>query len=271
MRHVILRDDDTNALTPVSCLEQLYRPFLERGLPVNLAAIPNVATGTIRADGRPEEYLAGKNGSVSPTLPIGENLELTRYLLDNPGYHVAQHGCRHDYFEFDGIARQAAADRLEQGTELLMKAGFPRPKAFVAPYDKFSRAALGEAAKRFPVLSGGWYESRRVPYSWLPRYFSKKLFHRSHWRVGTALLLSHPGCILSRDRPRESMLAEVKRAVQSGGLTVLVTHWWEYFPGGRPDSAFIECLHQTASYLADDPEIRVISLGELAGSRMRLN
>ena len=35
MRYVILRDDDTNALTPVDCLERLYRPFLNRGLPVN--------------------------------------------------------------------------------------------------------------------------------------------------------------------------------------------------------------------------------------------
>ena len=42
MRYVILRDDDTNALTPVECLEKLYRPFLARGLPVNLATVPEV-------------------------------------------------------------------------------------------------------------------------------------------------------------------------------------------------------------------------------------
>jgi len=42
MRYVILRDDDTNALTPIECLETLYRPFLARGLPVNLATIPEV-------------------------------------------------------------------------------------------------------------------------------------------------------------------------------------------------------------------------------------
>ena len=45
MRYVILRDDDTNALTPVACLERLYRPFLDRGLPVSLAAIPEVSLG----------------------------------------------------------------------------------------------------------------------------------------------------------------------------------------------------------------------------------
>ena len=30
MRHVILRDDDTNALTPVECLDRLYSPKSRR-------------------------------------------------------------------------------------------------------------------------------------------------------------------------------------------------------------------------------------------------
>jgi hypothetical protein len=34
MHYVILRDDDTCAYTPPACLERLYRPFLERGMPV---------------------------------------------------------------------------------------------------------------------------------------------------------------------------------------------------------------------------------------------
>jgi len=52
MHYVILRDDDTNALTPVECLEQLYRPFLDRDLPVSLAVIPNVRTDTISPTAR---------------------------------------------------------------------------------------------------------------------------------------------------------------------------------------------------------------------------
>ena len=71
MRYVIIRDDDTNALTPVSCLEQLYRPFLERGLPVNLATIPEVALDTSLEDGKPEGFLAYRNGTTSRTVPIG--------------------------------------------------------------------------------------------------------------------------------------------------------------------------------------------------------
>src|SRR5436190_17389012 len=57
MRYVILRDDDTNALTPVDCLERLYRPFLDRGFPVNLAVIPEVRTDAVGPDGRREGFL----------------------------------------------------------------------------------------------------------------------------------------------------------------------------------------------------------------------
>jgi len=57
MRYVILRDDDTNALTPPECLEWLYRPFLDRGLPVNLATIPAVSLDAKRPDGKPEGFL----------------------------------------------------------------------------------------------------------------------------------------------------------------------------------------------------------------------
>ena len=59
MRTVIIRDDDTNALTPVDCLERLYRPFLVRGLPVNLATIPEVRTDVRLPNftSRPEMYI----------------------------------------------------------------------------------------------------------------------------------------------------------------------------------------------------------------------
>src|SRR4051812_44546912 len=116
MRYVILRDDDTNALTPVDCLERLYRPFLDRRLPVNLAVIPNVATDTTLPDGQLEGFLLARNGIKEPTVPIGGNPQLVRYLLENPGFGIVQHGFRHDYFEFDRVSEDEVVERLEQGT-----------------------------------------------------------------------------------------------------------------------------------------------------------
>src|SRR5258705_13934422 len=111
-----------------------------------------------------------------------------------------------------------------------MQAGFPRPQTFVAPHDKFSRASLFAAAKSFPILSSGWYELKRLPVAWWPRYAFKKFSGAAHWSTGSNMLLTHPGCLLSAQRSRHSMLSEVKREVGARRLTVLVTHWWEYFP-----------------------------------------
>src|SRR5437870_3824758 len=76
MRYVILRDDDTNALTPVDCLERLYRPFLDRGLPVNLATIAKVRTDTTGAGGALEGYLVARDrfAVTLKTLPSGRNI-----------------------------------------------------------------------------------------------------------------------------------------------------------------------------------------------------
>jgi len=340
MHYVIIRDDDTNALTPVEYLERLYRPFLDRGLPVNLAVIPNVATGTRMPDGRLEGYLtAGSQNELSAVsldpnalhrgqgedsankdsvlrshsipfqvngppfsererercgevkahvqtkaiassersrqtagnLPIATNRPLVSYLLENRGYHVAQHGYRHDYWEFDRLPTAEIGARLDQGTELLVEAGFRRPETFVAPYDKLSRGSLLEVARRFSVLSTGWFELRRLPVAWWPRYANKKFQTMPHWQIGHTRLLTHPGCLLSYMRPCSTMFENIIQHIHDQHLTVLVTHWWEYFRNGQPDGPLIEVLHQTGDYMATHPEIKVISFSELLDGSVSLN
>jgi hypothetical protein len=271
MRYVIIRDDDTNALTPAECLERLYRPFLDRGLPVNLATIPAVATDARKADGQPEGFLLKKDGCTESTVPIGANHQLTRYILDNPGYRVVQHGCHHDFLEFDRRDTGEITQRLDTGTRLLMEAGFERPQTFVAPYDKLSRESLREVRKRFRVLSTGWFELRRLPYGWWPKYALKKLRQSSHWSVDRTLLLTHPGCLLSCHRNYCTMLGGILHHVNNRPLTVLVTHWWEYFRNGGPDEPFIDFLHETATYLATHPQVKVVSFSDLVTQNIPLN
>jgi hypothetical protein len=265
MRYILLRDDDTNALTPVECLETLYRPFLARGLPVNLATIPEVRVDARTPDGAREGFLPRAPNPAAETVPLAENGTLTRYLHDNPGYEIVQHGCYHDTFEFDFHDRREIVRRLDRGRQRLREAGFAHVNAFVAPHDKLSRVAYEEVAQRFRVISTGWFEWRRLPLSWRLRYLLKKFSGRPHWRVGRTQLLSHPGCLLSYTRQRETMLPLIKRAIERQQVTVLVTHWWEYFRKGEPDLPFIRALHQTAEYLAAQPDVRVISFSALAG------
>lgn len=269
MHYVILRDDDTCALTPVECLETLYRPFLDRGLPVNLATIPNVCTDARRPNGQREGFLQFTAGSSTPFIPIGQNRELVDYLQGEPLYHILHHGYDHSLHEFDCDATHAE-HRLTAGAQRLQAAGFPTPPAFVAPYDRFSAAALRAAAARYPVISTGWFELRRLPPAWWPAYLWKKLLRRPHWQVKDTLLLSHPGCLLSQARPLDGMLDRIRAAVEAQPLTVLVTHWWEYFRDTRPDTAFINVLHQTADYLTRAPNVRVIAFADLATGRVAL-
>lgn len=271
MRYVILRDDDTNTFTPVECLEQLYRPFLDRNLPVNLAVIPKVRTDAVAPDGKPEQFLFAKNGTRAASVAIGENQKLARYLLDNSNFHFAQHGYDHSLFEFDSPVQIEIRRKLTDGRELLKAAGLGSPKTFVAPYDRLSRASLGEAANQFRVLSTGWFEWRRLPPSWLGNYARKKFFNTPHWRVRDTILLSHPGCLLSCHRPRETMLQAVKQSVASRRTTVLVTHWWEYFPNGQPDEPFIQILHKVADWLSKEPDLKVVSFDDFANGDVPLN
>jgi hypothetical protein len=271
MHYVILRDDDTNALTPISCLERLYRPFLERGLPVNLAVIPEVRQDARRPDGQIEGFLPAGHRLLAATRRMEENPDLVAYLRANPGYHVVQHGCFHDCFEFGRVDAAEAAELLDRGKRRLCEAGFDPPRAFVAPHDRFSRAGLASAAQRFEVISSGWFEWGRQPRSWWPRYAWKKARSAPHWRVGGTALLSHPGCLLSRNRPLASILPEIRRQVEGQRLTVLVTHWWEYYEAGVPGAAFVDVLHETAAYLSSTPGVRVISFGELAGGAAPLD
>jgi hypothetical protein len=271
MHYVILRDDDTNALTPIAWLDRLYRPFLDRGLPVNLAVIPSVRTDVTMEDGGLEGFLVARNGETRSTVGIGENQPLVSYLRANPGYHFAQHGFNHERNEFDREDRTEIRKRLGAGRKMLVEAGFDAPRTFVAPYDKISARSMAELATQFPVVSTGWFELRRLPVPWWPRYALKKTLKAHHWRVDRTTLLSHPGCLLSFHRPFITMAEQIRTVIESRQLTVLVTHWWEYFRHGLADEPFIEILHETAAYLSSQKDIKVVSFDDLVDSDIPLN
>ena len=272
MKYVIIRDDDTCALTPVECLETLYRPFLDRGLPVNLATIPNVRSDVFYPEGplkgQPEGFLVASKDVKPGTYPLGSNSKLVDYLQANHGYKIVQHAYHHEFVngatEFDIHDSADIARRLDSGRQYLTEAGFAAPKAFVAPYDRITREAYLQLAKRFEVISTGWFERSRTPFRWWPKLMLAKARKKPHWRVGNTTLLSHPGCLLSYHRPTETMLNEIKESIARRGLTVLVTHWWEFFRDGEPDRRFIQVLHDTAEYLASDNGIEVISFDDVA-------
>src|SRR5687767_6524434 len=208
MKHVIIRDDDTCALTPIECLEMLYRPFLERGLPVNLATIPNVRSEVFYPKGplkgQPEGFLVAAKGVKPGTYPIASNEKLVQYLKSNPNFKIVHHAYHHEFVdgnpEFDIHDSTDIARRLDLGAKDLIEAGFGRPKTFVAPYDLITRESYRALAVRFRVVSTGWFEFGRLPLSWWPALLWKKARRKPHWQVNRLKLLSHPGCFLSYHR-----------------------------------------------------------------------
>jgi hypothetical protein len=275
MKYVIIRDDDTNTLTPIECLETLYRPFLDRGLPVCLATIPNVRSDVCLPSGPREGFLVASKGAVPRAYPIGENAKLVGYLRANSHYEIVQHGYHHEFVgtqtEFDHNNRADIARRLDLGTRYLLEAGFEKPKTFVAPYDRVTPVGYRELARRFKIISTGWFERARLPRSWWPGLIIRKLRKCPHWRHDGVTLLSHPGCLLSYHRPCKTMLDQIRRSIESRQLTVLVTHWWEFFRDGESDLPFIQVLHETAAYLAAQKEIKVIRFSDILNQNIPLN
>jgi hypothetical protein len=278
MKHVIIRDDDTCALTPVECLETLYRPFLDRGLPVNLATIPNVRSDVFYPKGplagQPEGFLVAAKDVKPGTYPIGSNEKLVQYLKSNPGYQIVHHAYHHEFVngnpEFDIHDSVDIARRLDLGAKHLVEAGLGRPSTFVAPYDLITRESYLELAKRFRVISTGWFQWKRIPIPWWPQFFLKKARRKQHWQVNGLKLLGHPGCFLSYHRDPATILPAIRDAIASRQLTVLVTHWWEFFRDGEPDRRLIQVLHDTADYLARDSEIKVVTFDDVAQGRIPL-
>jgi hypothetical protein len=279
MKYVVIRDDDTCALTPIECLETLYRPFLERRLPVNLATIPNVRSDVFYPKGplvgQPEGFLVAAKGVKPGTYPIGSNEKLVDYLKENHGFKIVHHAYHHEFVngrpEFDNPDATDVARRLEAGARLLREAGLGRSTTFVAPYDLITRQAYLELAKRFKLISTGWFQLGRTPIQWWAQYFKRKAKRRNHWEAQGVKLLSHPGCLLSYHRPPETILPAIKGAIAQRKLTVLVTHWWEFFRGGEADQNFIKVLHETADYLASEDEIKVVSFDDVATGKVPLD
>ncbi len=266
MKYVILRDDDANATTPPWMLERLYRPFLDRGMPVHLAAIPEVCTDIRGPDGELEGFLLDGAGTPG-TTPIGENRALCDYVRKERGYVVMQHGLTHEYvdghYELDRDDPREVGERLDRGLATLERAGFARPTGFVAPQDQISRSSLEEVTKRFGVLSTQYLSVDRVPRRHWPGYLlAKKVRKRPHFRLGRAIVLTHPGCILSHKKPIDGMVARVMKALRDDDVNVVVSHHWEYFGRDRTSNEpFIAVLHALAERFAAN-DVKVVSIRE---------
>lgn len=264
---VLFRDDDVNATTPVEQLLRLYGPFLSLGLPVNLSIIPEVRGDTLTREGSIEGFVQGPLRGKNCTVPVSENQELLALIKAQPLFCIAQHGLNHDllanHAEFDWGDERYLEARIIRGLSILEEAGLERPVAFVAPQDRLAKAAMLVLERYFPVISGSWYELKRIPARWWPQYLvQKRVFRHRHFRLGRSLFLTHPGCVFAPNRRPEEALERARTLLKGRGLCVFVLHHWEFFPEGCADAKRIEALHLLAHEIAD--RAKVICFRDLA-------
>ena len=128
------------------------------------------------------------------------------------------------------------------------------------------------------AASGSSLTSRRsfrIPYKVGPEFvpaIAPTVVLKRPWipLIGKTPLVASPGCLLSFHRPYSEMFAAVRRDIESRALTVVVTHWWEYFRGGVADEKFIQVLHEVAAWLASRKDIRVVSFRDVANGTVPL-
>ena len=172
---VLLRDDDTSALTPPAYLETIYRPLWEMGFPVSLGVVPELM-GSKNLNIPPNERGSGKiypltkDSPVFPLLKKGqvegliEVLQHGRYHTTNLELLYPEFGSRDGYMrdllsassEFYGLASDKIQEDIRAGKAHLEKL-FERPvTGFIAPQE-YMKPALWKTlnAEGFTTYSGG--------------------------------------------------------------------------------------------------------------------
>lgn len=256
-RLVIIRDDDTNATTPIEALDTIYRPFLEHNLPISLAIIPLVDPTTSQANGTKEPFIYTRciqKAFQNDCIPLKQNPALIEYLKKNQ-YELVMHGCHHTFHEFGTDARQEIQNRLKRGFQAFEEADLQRPSAFVAPYEAISRAAFSEITQNFSLLSSHWYSIKKIPIQFWPSLISSKLKKQPYWKANTCLCLTRPRQFFSSVN---YTLQDIVAVIETSPITVLLTHWWEFFD--QEGARKLKLLHELAGYLATNSSVKVVAL-----------
>lgn len=257
-RYVIIRDDDTNFHTPIECLEKIFAPFWNKNLSINLSVIPRVSSKALSVWGTPEGFLSFAENNTANT-EIYRNEPLLKYLKNNPLIEVVTHGYDHRLFEFTSNNRNFLIEHLKRGAEYMQRAGL-NPLAFVPPYDEISKEAFNELIKRFKVISLHHWDSNKIPRSARP-----KCYARTHWEWKGVKLLSHDDLVWKKKS--KDLLSSVQAGVKKNSITVITSHWHEFFPDGKENIERLRAWHSVADWLHKE-KITALTFSQLAAKEV---
>jgi hypothetical protein len=277
MKLVAIRDDDACFFTDSARFALVHAPLLDKGLPLNVAAIPSVSANIKlihdKLQGDYEPFITAQYRGEETCYDIGENKALVDLVSRHRCIEVAQHGYRHAFMngtrEFEIQDAREIEKMIRDGAQIMEKAFGARPAFFVAPWNRISRAAFPALAANFDGISAGWLSKDSVPLSWLPKLLIMKLKRRNYIFAGKTLVLENPGCILSKFTPVEAIRGQVMAHIERHEVTVLVTHHWEYFnDDGSLDGKFLAAYHALIAEINAQKDVRLASLSEIRRALM---
>lgn len=272
MKHIAIRDDDACFFTDASRFALVHSPLLDKGIPLNLSAIPfvsaNVRLRHTKLRGEYEPFIPPQYSGKAACFPIGDNKALVNLARRHPRVQIVQHGYSHAYvdgereFEITDAAR--IAKMADAGADILEKTFGARPAFFVSPWDRISRTAFRVLAKRFEGISAAWISRQNVPPRWLLKYALKKIRRRNYIVVGGALILEHASCLLTKFKPPGETRDRLMRHLEKHDYVTLVTHHWEFFnEDGSPNAALISGYHEIIAELTARKDVRLASFDQI--------
>lgn len=232
----IIRDDDISFFTSPQMLEKVYGPLWQQGFKTTLAVIPkHKAIDDLNV---PPSF-RGRNTYHSLNL----NRNLVHYLenrLREDYIAIAQHGFSHEKIdgvhEFGISDRGELARRLSEGIRILNNALNVEVKAFVPPWEKLSKSALGVIRK-----AGMW--------AFKPSY--------KHY---PSKYLDDPN--IQFERFKTKFLDSYRR----GGCFILVHHYWDYFSDWEKKitrKALYHHLQEALAFVDTHPNVWKTTLTEV--------
>jgi len=286
MVDVVIRDDDVSYFTKPQCLEHIYRPLLELGLPINLAVIPIMHAQSY--DALQIQGCSALNDPVKPIkydkkylMLVGENVDLVDFVKQH-NFEVLQHGLMHEKFqrssmfipEFCINNAVELQRRAELGIKILSKTFGKSPRFFVPPWDVLSKQGYDVISKLFDgvILATMSFDGRnsinkflnfvphRLPFNFVPSFYICRMKRKNYCIFREKfLVLEHRGLSLWTNFNEETLFDMFKDFSLKWRTIVIVNHHWLL----ASNPTLLDMWYKLVNYILSDDRFNIVSISDL--------
>ena len=268
---VIIRDDDTCALTRVEQLEQSYKQILGQ-IPICLSVTPFRIPGA---------YFDVKSSLRNKQMPLENNPELVSFLKESIGngdLDIAMHGYTHIYYEngvpeYNNNNDSGLKEKTSNGRAYLENLLGCTINTFVPPSNMISKAGIEalEDNKMNLVGSPSLWKMEGRPFNTMNFYYAAKRFLwkrktgqrrypfvidlQSHKEIEYFVL--YPGTDISK------LKEDIDFCHSVDGVFVLSMHYHEFKEKVKSGETIEHALYDVINYMSKEDNPEYIKYSEL--------